>query len=278
MGMKLCLITDAADFARDAEEAGIERVMIDLERDGKAERQAGRQLFLSSHTLASVAPLKSALRRSALVARVNPLSERSASEIDAVIGAGADFVMLPYFFHAGQVRQFVELVRGRSGVILLVETRAAAGSLDEILRVRGIDEVHIGLNDLSISLGHSTLFGPIRTGLIDRLTATLRQSGLPFGFGGVGRLSQTGAPISPERFLAMQVHAGAARAWLGRTFRGQMEKSRVSGELAAEVALIRAAIDKWSLASEEEAAANARALHEEIVMWETLPARSVSSR
>ena len=60
-------------LAAEAERAGIDRIMIDLEREGKAERQAGRNLFQSSHRLESVARVKAALERAALVVRINPL-------------------------------------------------------------------------------------------------------------------------------------------------------------------------------------------------------------
>ena len=49
--MILSLITDDVDLAAEAERAGIDRIMIDLEREGKAQRQAGRNLFQSSHRL-----------------------------------------------------------------------------------------------------------------------------------------------------------------------------------------------------------------------------------
>ena len=60
--MKLCLITDKTDFALEAERSGVERIMLDLEREGKAHRQAGRELFLSDHAVESVAKMKALLK------------------------------------------------------------------------------------------------------------------------------------------------------------------------------------------------------------------------
>jgi hypothetical protein len=271
--MKLCLITDNVPFAVEAERAGVDRIMIDLEREGKAERQAGRGLFLSDHLIDSVARVKAALERAPVVARINPLSDRSAAEIDQVISGGADFIMLPYFFGRDEVRRFVTLVRGRSRVILLVETKPAAEHLEQIVDERGVDEIHIGLNDLSISLGHDIIFEPLQTGLIDRLTTVLRGAGIPFGFGGIARLSRQGLPVNPERILAEQVRVGATRAWLGRTFRGEMERTRAPGELAAEVTAIRRAVDRWQCASEEVMRENLKALLVEVAAWKNSFAR-----
>ena len=93
--MILSLITDDVALAGEAEDAGIDRVLIDLEREGKAERQAGRSLFQSTHRLESVRHVKAALRRAELMVRINPLSERTPDEVDGVLAGGADVVMLP---------------------------------------------------------------------------------------------------------------------------------------------------------------------------------------
>ena len=261
--MKLSLITEDEAFAVEAEQAGIDRIMIDLERDGKGERQAGRGLFLSSHRIESVARVKGALQKAPLVVRINPLGCRSRGEIDALVDGGADFIMLPYFSGLADVRVFLGLVRRRTGVILLVETRSAAGQLRALAAEPGVDEVHIGLNDLSISLGQDNLFEPICDGMIDEMAAVLRDARMPFGFGGIGRLSGRGLPVHPEHMLAEQVRLGATRGWLGRTFRGDLERSRARGELAAEVLAIREAVRKWQSAPAGALLENRAALHRE---------------
>lgn len=262
--MKLCLITDNVAFAVEAEQVGIDRIMLDLERNGKADRQAGWSLFLSSHQIESVACLKRALKNAPLVVRINPLSDRSRGEIDAVADGGADFIMLPYFSGLADVRIFLKLVRRRSRVILLVETRPAAAQLKAFVEEPGVDEVHIGLNDLSISLGQENIFEPLCAGMIDEMAAVLRDARMPFGFGGIARLSLQELPVHPEHMLAEQVRVGASRGWLGRTFRGEMERSRARGELAGEVMAIREAVRKWQSASEGALLENRAALNNEV--------------
>ena len=261
--MILSFITDDRALAIEAERAGIDRIMIDLEREGKAQRQAGRNLFQSSHRIESVAPVKAALDRAELVVRINPLSTRTPREIDTVIAGGADVVMLPYFFTPSDVGAFVEMVAGRCRVCLLVETKSAAALLRECLVAGRIDEVHIGLNDLSIDLGCEVLLEPICTGVIDALAERLRETLVPFGVGGIARLSCDNLPVTPERLLAEQVRLGCSRAWLGRTFREGLR----GGQLAGEVAQVREAVARWGAASEEERGENRRALVHEIQRW-----------
>jgi 2-keto-3-deoxy-L-rhamnonate aldolase RhmA len=247
--MRLCVVTDDGDYALEAERAGIDRVMIDLERTGKAARQAGRGLFLSTHRIEAVARLRHTLSRASIVVRTNPLDAGSAAEVDTVVAAGADVLMLPYFFGVDEVRAFLSLVAGRCRVALLVETAAAAASLDAIVQQPGVDEVHVGLNDLSLSLGQPTIVESMCSGPVEAMAATLRRRGVPFGVGGVARLSRVDLPIPPECMLAEQIRLGATRAWLGRSFRGEPERSRQPGELAPAVRQLREAIARWRTAS-----------------------------
>ena len=136
-----------------------------------------------------------------------------------------------------------------------------------------IDEVHIGLNDLSIDLGCDVMLEPMCTGVIDTLTATLREARVPFGVGGIARLSCETLPVRPERLLAEQVRLGCSRAWLGRTFRDGLR----GGRLAAEVARIREAVARWGAASEEACQENRRALVDEILQWKACHAMPPSA-
>ena len=223
VAMILSLITDDVALAAEAERAGIDRIMIDLEREGKAERQAGRKLFQSSHRLESIAPLKAALERASVMVRINPLSARTPQEVDAVIAAGADVIMLPYFFTAAEARSFTSLVGGRRQVSLLVETLSAIGALPECLAAGGIDEVHIGLNDLSIELGCDVILEPLCTAMIEDLAATLREAGVPFGIGGIGTAAVRHAPGRPAaaagRTGAAGLQPGLARSHVPRRAR-----------------------------------------------------------
>ena len=49
----------------------------------------------------------------------------------------------------------MDLIDGRAYVSLLLETTQALVRIDEIVRVEGVDEISIGLNDLHRALGLS---------------------------------------------------------------------------------------------------------------------------
>ncbi|HKY05160.1 MAG TPA: aldolase/citrate lyase family protein [Blastocatellia bacterium] len=265
--MEFCLITDQNDFAIEAEAAGVERIMIDLEKTGKAQRQSGRGLFISEHSIESAFRMKGALKDSSLVVRVNALTSTSDEEIEAVIESGADYIMLPYFHSIDEVRNFLALVSGRAKTILLVETKSAVEILPDVISESGFSELYIGLNDLSISMGHKVIFEPLCNGMIDRLSTLIREEGIPFGFGGIGRLSRKGLPVDPERILAEQVRLRASVGWLGRSFREDIEYKRRAGELAAEIKRLREVIKKWESSPKEAFARNRKGLMAEVAAW-----------
>jgi len=262
--MVLSFITNDTAMAAAGESAGIERVLIDLERLGKAERQCGRRLFLSDHRLGDVRRMKQALGTADIMVRLDPLHAGSRWQIDQVIRDGAAIVMLPWFHRLEQAQEFIDLVEGRAAVALLVETPEAVAVLRSLCKLPGVAEIHVGLNDLSLALNRPFLFDVIADGTMDRICAILRGSGVSFGFGGIGSLSRNDLPIHPEWVLAEQVLQGATRGWLSRTFR-EVPNSR----LFQEVQVLHSAIEFWKLAGPRQQAAIKARLRREI--------RSVSS-
>ena len=66
-----------------------------------------------------------------------------------------------------EVKEFVHLVAARVRTCLLLETPEAADILDNILEVTGIDMIHIGLNDMHISLKMNFMFELLANGKVD---------------------------------------------------------------------------------------------------------------
>src|SRR5687768_12693479 len=95
--LDLIQITNDPAMARRCDALDGMRLFVDLERLGKAERQAGRDTFISRHGLDDVARMREAARRSRLMVRVNPLHDGSAQEVEAVLAQGPDLLMLPMF-------------------------------------------------------------------------------------------------------------------------------------------------------------------------------------
>lgn len=238
----LMLITSSPERAAEAERAGVDRLFVDLEILGKRERQAGHNTVISGHTLEDAARLRRVLRRAELLVRVNPLHEGSPGEIEGALNAGADLLMLPMFRSAAEVDTFCRRVAGRARTVALLETREAAEAIGEVTTVKGLSEIHIGLNDLSLSLGLGFLFEPLASGLLDNLAGACCRAGLPFGFGGIARLGQGLLPA--EFVLAEHLRLGSSRVILSRAFH-EGEGVKLAEEVAkvreAEAALARRA-------------------------------------
>jgi len=72
-------------------------------------------------------------------------------------------------------------------VIAMIESLEAIENLPAILSVAGIDDIHVGANDLACSMG---LRGDVRhpqvTAMLDRILQAGKEAGMPVGIGGMG--------------------------------------------------------------------------------------------
>lgn len=224
MALKLMYITNNPEVALIAEKAGVDRIFIDLEYIGKNLRQGGMDTVQNRHTSRDVKKIKKVLTKSKLMVRVNPIHDISFEnkykgselEIASVIRAGADIVMLPYFKTADEVRRFVKAVKGKARTLLLFETPESIENIDEILAVEGIDEVFIGLNDLSLGYGHKFMFKPLADGTVDKVIEKFKEKKLPFGFGGIASLGR--GTLSSEKVIAEHYRLGSTCVILSRSF------------------------------------------------------------
>lgn len=213
----LMYITNHPAVAKIAADSGVDRIFIDMEEMGKAERQRGRNTVQSHHLPEDIARVREAVGSDVeIMARVNPMNPNSQAEIDAAIRYGADVVMLPMWRSAEELRQFIDMVGGRARTMPLLETDTAVENLEEALQVPGIDQIHIGLNDLHICYQQDFLFQPLADGTVDRLCAAIGAAGIPYGFGGVGRPGCGTLPA--ERILGEHVRLGSRYVILSRSF------------------------------------------------------------
>lgn len=222
MSINLMYITNKPEVALIAERSGIDIVFVDLEFIGKDDRQHGLDTVKSHHTVADVVAVSKVLTRAKLLARCNPIHDEldgypsTEDEVDALVNAGAQIIMLPFFQNAQQVERFVRAVGGRAKTMLLVETPEAVKNIDAILDVGGIDAVHIGLNDLSLGYGMRFMFEPLANGIVDKLAAVVEGRGIPFGFGGVA--SVDGGDVPGRYILGEHYRLKSSFAILSRSF------------------------------------------------------------
>lgn len=238
MPLKLMYITNDPEVAIIAEASGVDWIFVDLEINGKQERQGHLDTVISNHTLSDVRNIRPVLRRSELLVRVNPIHNGSSLEIDQVIESGADIVMLPFFKELDEVRTFIRLVGGRAKTCLLVETPEAVKDLDNIVKLHGICYIHIGLNDLHIAYSKKFMFELLADGTVDSLARTVKSAGIPFGFGGVARVGEGTLPA--EVIIADHYRLGSEAVILSRGFMNpQVEAASLRESFSREVSRLR---------------------------------------
>ncbi len=222
MALKLMYITNNPQIAQIAESAGVDRIFVDLEYLGKSERQDKMDTVQSHHTVEDVKIIADAITTAELLVRINPIHEATAEvisskeEIDSVIKNGADIIMLPYFKTLNEVAQFLTMVDGRVKTMLLLETPESVDIVDDILLLKGIDYIHIGLNDLSIGYGKKFMFELLSDGTVERLCSKFTEKGIVYGFGGIASLGKGMVPA--EMIIKEHYRLGSTCAILSRSF------------------------------------------------------------
>ena len=222
MPLKLMYITNRPDVAKIAEENGVDRIFVDMEYIGKAERQGKMDTVQNHHTIEDVRKVRAVLNKAELLVRLNPIHDAteeycsSEDEINAVIDAGADIVMLPYFKTIEEIHRFITAVNGRVKTMLLLETKEAVAITDVILTMKGIDEIHIGLNDLCISYGKTFMFELLTDGTVERLCRKMELANKFYGFGGIASLGR--GMVHAEMIIKEHYRLGSHMAILSRSF------------------------------------------------------------
>lgn len=216
MAIELMYITNNPAVALIAEKNGVSRIWIDLETLGKEERQKNMNTVKSHHTIADISTISNVLTSSELLVRVNPWNKTSVEEIEAVISAGADRIMLPMWKSATEADSFLRAVNLRVHTTLLLETKEAVECVDEVLENPLLDEIHIGLNDLHLSYGMAFMFELLSNGTVEYLCDKFKKKGIQYGFGGIARIGEGTLPA--ERIVMEHYRLGSTRAILSRSF------------------------------------------------------------
>lgn len=265
MALKLMYLTNSPKIAAIAEKNGVDRIFLDLELRGKEVRQANMDTVISHNSFQDVRPLRDALHTAELLVRINSVYDGTKAEVDRVIADGADVVMLPYFKTVSEVETFVNAVNGRAKTCLLCETPEAAEHIEEILSVPGIDEVHIGINDLHLGYHRHFMFELVADGTVERLCTAFRRHGLFYGFGGVARVGEGALPA--EYVLGEHYRLGSQMVILSRAF-CNIDKITDSNEVDARfrngIAEIRQCEERLTAADDAFLEENHRLVQEKV--------------
>lgn len=216
MALTTFYITNNLDIALIAEKCGVNRIWIDLETLGKEERQKGMNTVKSHHTIDDIKCIAPKLTTAQMMVRVNPWNEGSTQEIDKVVEAGAETIMLPMWKTPQEVQNFISAVNGRTRTSILLETKEAVECLDEVLKIKGIDEIHIGLNDLHLSYHLTFMFELLTNGAVESIINKIKTTDIPYGFGGVSHIGDGLLPA--EMIILEHYRMGSKNVILSRSF------------------------------------------------------------
>lgn len=210
--MDLFLFTVDPTWGPDVVAAGVAGVIVDWERRGKARRQLGEGTQINADTADDLTTMRAATD-GRLLCRVNGYGPWTAGEVEEAVARGADEILLPMVRTADEVDRTLDLVDGRCGLGILIETQDAVARAAELVR-RPLSRVYVGLNDLRIDRRSVELFRPLVDGTVDGVRATVPQ---PFGVGGL-TLPGRGSPVPGDLLAAELVRLGADFTFLRRSF------------------------------------------------------------
>jgi hypothetical protein len=239
---RFTLFTNDPALAAEADGAGVNRVGPDLERLRKIERQGGMGKWISDHTEEELPAVFAKLRRASHFVRCNPPHTGLADEIDRLIALGAQTIMLPHFHTADQAEDFVRAVNDRARTVLLVETVSSAMKVAQLCRIEGVDEIHFGLNDLSLDLRVNNQFSVLCSTFLEDACAVLTECAFPFAVGGIGRALDVTLPVPSELVYAQYPRLGATGALLSRVFFNNLQIA----QLEQEIIKARERLNYWS--------------------------------
>ena len=208
--------------ARDCKLSG---VVIDLERWGKPSRQQAARALLGVETTMSQDTLESLQRARrivppsvSLICRTNDISLIGDREVDEIVDAGADELLLPMIRSAREVERIMTLVAGRAGVGIMVETPEALERMAD-LGCLPVSRMYIGLMDLALERRSLSPFVALIDGTVDRIRSAVTA---PLGVAGL-TVPVGGSPV-PSRLIAAELaRLGLDFTVLRRSFLSDVE-------------------------------------------------------
>ena len=248
--MKLMYITNDTEVAKAVQNAGVDRIFIDLEIMGKYERQGHLDTVISHHEMKDVSKIRDVIDAAKLLVRLNPLHSETKKEVNQAILNGADILMLPMFKKATEVADFINFVDKRVEVSLLLETYEALLNIDDILKVEGIDEIHIGLNDLHLNMERTFMFELLSDGTVENVSKKIKEKNIRFGFGGIAKIGQ--GMLSAEKILAEHYRLGSEMVILSRAFHAKskdvsdLNRNMVIKDEIEKIRAMEAQLKFWS--------------------------------
>ena len=197
---------------------GAAGIVIDLESKGKWERQNGHDTEINFHSTQDIRDLKSA-GSAYVICRCNAINSNSEIELNEIIAAGADEILIPMISTLDEVDFAKNIISNRCDISLMIETPQAIELLDA-LDNQSFKRFFVGLNDLRIARQEPSIFHPVQQGILNTIRSKVKHTSL--GFGGL-TLPGHGHPIPVELFMEEMHRLSIDFTFLRRSFYRDME-------------------------------------------------------
>jgi hypothetical protein len=250
------LFSTQACLIQAAVQAGVDGVIVDWERQGKAQRQAGADTQINQDTLEDLQRVRR-VTQAQVICRLNRQANRS-DEIHQALDAGADEIMLPMVETPAEVEAILGIVAGRCQVSILVETVSALRHAPELGQLP-LRRVYVGLNDLSIQRHTPNIFTPLVDGTIEAIRPHFP---MPFGFGGL-TLPECGKPIPCRLLIAEMIRLDCQFSFLRRSFHRDIQGRHPQ----IEIPRLRQALQQARQRSAHQVEADRSELQRAIKAW-----------
>ncbi len=213
MAPELLLFTTRPAVERRALAGGVEGIVIDCERLGKEERQAGADTLVSSDTVADLERMRASVA-APLICRLDRVGPWTEEQVRVAVALGADELLVPMVRDADEVEQVLAFAGDRCGIGILFETLEALEN-GNALAALPLSRVQVGLNDLAIARRTPSIFTAIADGTVEELRLTYAE--MQFGFGGA-TVPDAGYPVPSALILGELMRLGADFTFLRRSF------------------------------------------------------------
>ena len=210
-------LNNAPEQSKILFESGIQQIMVVTEILGKVDRQKHKNTVISNHEIEDVRILKQSGVKAQIICRVNPYHQKIFSEIEKIITMGADSIMLPMISSLDYYKEMVDFIDSRVNIIPLIETPYSFFKLDDILKYKKLEQIHFGLNDLSISLGMKNLFEILFSKPFSMTVKEVSKEVDLLGIGGVGTPMEKQI-VDPILIFKKMRSLGANSVILSRSF------------------------------------------------------------
>lgn len=254
---ELLLFSTEREFVLEAAEAGIDGVIVDWEVAGKERRQAGADTEINHDTVEDLRRVRSWVDVPVLC-RINSPGPMTERELESAIRAGADEVLVPMVRSPQELERVIDAARGRCGVGVLIETVEAVQRAQEFARLP-LSRLYVGLNDLAIDRGSSSIFSALVDGTVERVSSTVDGR---FGFGGL-TAPERGHPIPCRLLIGELARLHGTFSFLRRSYKRDV-KAEKQTEL---IARLRSALAEARTRIPVEVERDRRELEEAIAAW-----------